>query len=173
MREGGEFRSLAGGGKKFLYQAPTSTKGPQEDDPFSFPAPDRSKSNQVTPRAGMPPLDLDNVWSIRNMAVGSASKSVRSEPSTLKSSVNPGGLSTSSVYYSRHGGIKGKPGGDQREGISSQQENTGKWSSSGHGLGMGARRGQPPAFNPASGRTLQDSQRKFQNESFNRDVNDF
>jgi len=171
MREGGEFRSLAGGGKKFLYSSPTRNNGAPENDPFSFPV-SKSSSSQVTPRAGMPPLDLDNVWSIRNMALGSASKSVRSEPSTLKASGNPGGLSTSSVYYSRHGGMRGKPGNDQRDGISSQQgpsAPSSQWSSSSHS--MTAARRQPQAFHPAS--QGGDTQNKLQTDSSSKDINDF
>ncbi|XP_035825614.1 uncharacterized protein LOC101854638 isoform X2 [Aplysia californica] len=167
------FEESNGGGKKFLYSNPVSSKAQQvEDDQWSFTP--KANSNAVTPRGGLPPIDLDNVWSIRNVGLGSGSKSVRSEPSTMKSQST--GKTTSSIYYSRHGGMKGRAG-SPRDTLTNGNAPTGSgtnWSSSGHNFGQQTSRKQPPTFQLPSDSSLQDPKQRYKNPSpFARDLNDF
>lgn len=171
---GGDINGISGGNKKFLYSSPNTGKGKsgQGDstnaDPWSFPG----KPNNDMPK-GLK-LDLDDVWSIRNVGLGPSARSVLSDASTVKSEVLTKNAST--AFYSRHGGMKGRA---SPQGGGSNDASTGSnWASSGHSLAQGSRLGAPapapfqsPTEKAFRGRT---HSRRFQNPSpFDRDVNDF
>jgi len=161
-----------GGSKKFLYSGPSS-KNAIEEDPFFGP----SKANNGTPRNNLP-IDLDSVWSIRNVGLGqnqqqaphSGKQSVRSEPTFTQGLKTPSvSLNTSSVYYSRHGGMKG----NQVQGPLNNDQPTGaQWTSSSQSVQQSRQR-QPPAFQKAT-EHLQESRSRFKAYSpAQRDMNDF
>ncbi|KAK3763327.1 hypothetical protein RRG08_021149 [Elysia crispata] len=170
----------AGGNKKFLYSSPNNAKGENghldsaDTDPWSFPA---KPNNDVS--KGLK-LDLDDVWSIRNVGLGPSARSVLSEVSTVKSEVLT--KNASSAFYSRHGGMKGRasPQGGVQSDSSSDPRNTGSnWASSGHTLAQGSRLGGPaPApFQSSTEKAFRGGRahnRRFQNPSpFDHDLNDF
>ncbi|GFO22293.1 hypothetical protein PoB_004879800 [Plakobranchus ocellatus] len=111
-----------GGSKKFLYSSPsTNAKGKNghpdgnEADPWSYPA----KPTDNIPK-GLK-LDLDDVWSIRNVGLGPSARSVISDASTVKSEILS--KNASSAFYSRHGGMKGRasPQGGLQNGVTRGQ----------------------------------------------------
>ncbi|GFS26893.1 hypothetical protein ElyMa_007069100 [Elysia marginata] len=168
-----------GGNKKFLYSSPNSNaKGKNPDgsdaDPWSFPA----KPTNDIPK-GLK-LDLDDVWSIRNVGLGPSARSVLSDASTVKSEILTKNAST--AFYSRHGGMKGRasPQGGAPNDMSSDPRSSGtNWASSGRSLAAGSRLGGPgpapfqsPTEKAFRGRATHS--RRFQNPSpFDHDLNDF
>ncbi|RUS78791.1 hypothetical protein EGW08_013441, partial [Elysia chlorotica] len=116
-------------------------------------------------------LDLDDVWSIRNVGLGPSARSVLSDVSTIKSEVLS--KNASSAFYSRHGGMKGRT-------KSFPPSPTGSnWASSGHALGQGSRGGgaAPAPFQSPTEKAFRGGRshnRRFQNPSpFDHDINDF
>uniref|UniRef100_A0A0B6Y854 Uncharacterized protein n=1 Tax=Arion vulgaris TaxID=1028688 RepID=A0A0B6Y854_9EUPU len=137
MKEGDEYRILPGGKKKFLFLSSSSSTSHSSTDYACLP-----KVNNTSRSPQALPLDLDSVWSIRNVGLASSSKMPLSEPSSIKPEVFS--KSAGTAFYSRHGIMKGTPNHAARS--SNSAGNRVQWSSSGFNLSQGSRFGtQSPA----------------------------
>ncbi|CAL1534131.1 unnamed protein product [Lymnaea stagnalis] len=153
----------SGGGKKFLYSSPGKS---QVTENVIFPVSTKASNS---PR-GLS-VDLDRVWSIRNVGLNSVGRTVTPEPAGLKHETI--GRNAPVGFYSRHGGMSGRTGSPLNGAYPSLLSGP-KWSSSGHNFSQTSHFNSKPQT-PASRSEKQwnDSNHHRQKQGPGDDVYDF
>ncbi|KAH9525228.1 hypothetical protein Btru_000728 [Bulinus truncatus] len=138
----------AGRAKKFLYISSGNNKSPEIDN-SKYGA---QSANQQSPRGSA--LELNNVWSIKNVGLSSRNTQAMLPRSDMSKNVP-------TAYYSRHGGLNGHGGGSTHVDTSGA-----KWVSSGHNYSPSSQ------VRPSSG-TPSSRSKATTYSPLDRDINDF
>ncbi|XP_059154016.1 uncharacterized protein LOC131939618 [Physella acuta] len=144
----------SGNKKTFLYTSPEKNGGNNQRPT----TPSTGATTLNSPRGT--PLDLGNMWSLKNMPLHSSSSMLQPAGTEVLSKTSPTAL------YSRYGSFNGRAGSPGSQIIGTRQTAP-QWSSSGHSFSQSSQYRLSP-------RTPSDARRREQAPSpLDRDPNDF